>query len=198
LYQFHLSRNTKLVLFNRIKFICHHKITTLWVWILLRWYVLDTTLCDKVCQWLATGRWFSPSLWLWCLTPLLTILKLYHDNQFYWWRKPVLGENHRPVASHWQTLSHNVVSSTYHLSWLFSFVLKGILVGQLSKLFVALPFSINFRTIKLKTRWMITPLKEFYLWAPGLARHYFCFKIKSSVNKDIFRRKIHGRGLTPH
>jgi hypothetical protein len=24
----------------------------------------------------------------------------------------VLGENHRPVARHWQTLSHNVVSST--------------------------------------------------------------------------------------
>ena len=22
--------------------------------------VLDTTLCDKVCQWLATGLWFSP------------------------------------------------------------------------------------------------------------------------------------------
>jgi hypothetical protein len=22
--------------------------------------VLDTTLCDKVCQWLATGQWFSP------------------------------------------------------------------------------------------------------------------------------------------
>jgi hypothetical protein len=22
--------------------------------------VLDTTVCDKVCQWLATGRWFSP------------------------------------------------------------------------------------------------------------------------------------------
>jgi hypothetical protein len=26
----------------------------------------------------------------------------------------VLGENHRLVASHWQTLSHNVVSSTPH------------------------------------------------------------------------------------
>ena len=25
----------------------------------------------------------------------------------------VLGENHRPVASHWQTLSHSVVSSTH-------------------------------------------------------------------------------------
>ena len=24
------------------------------------WVVLDTTLCDKVCQWRATGRWFSP------------------------------------------------------------------------------------------------------------------------------------------
>ena len=28
----------------------------------------------------------------------------------------VLGENHRPVASHTQTLSHNVVSSTPCLS----------------------------------------------------------------------------------
>jgi len=24
------------------------------------WGVLDATLCDKVCQWLAVGRWFSP------------------------------------------------------------------------------------------------------------------------------------------
>jgi len=33
---------------------------TLWVWIPLRRGVLDTTLCDKVCQSLATGQWFSP------------------------------------------------------------------------------------------------------------------------------------------
>jgi hypothetical protein len=31
----------------------------LWIRILLRQGVLDTTLCDKVCQWLATDRWFS-------------------------------------------------------------------------------------------------------------------------------------------
>ena len=30
------------------------------VWIPLMWGVLDTTLCDKVCQWLAVGQWFSP------------------------------------------------------------------------------------------------------------------------------------------
>ena len=39
------------------------------------------------------------------------------------WRQVLLveetgvpGENHRPVASHWQTFSHNVVSSTPCLS----------------------------------------------------------------------------------
>jgi hypothetical protein len=29
---------------------------------LLRRGVLDTTLCDQVCQWLAAGRWFSPDI----------------------------------------------------------------------------------------------------------------------------------------
>jgi hypothetical protein len=32
---------------------------TLWVWILLRRGVLDTTLCDKTFQWLTTDRWSS-------------------------------------------------------------------------------------------------------------------------------------------
>jgi hypothetical protein len=27
----------------------------------LWWGAHDTTLCDKVCQWLATGRWFAPN-----------------------------------------------------------------------------------------------------------------------------------------
>ena len=30
------------------------------IWLDLRWWgVLNRTLCDKVCQWLATGQWFS-------------------------------------------------------------------------------------------------------------------------------------------
>jgi hypothetical protein len=44
------------------------------------------------------------------------------------WRSVLLvevaGENHRPVASHWQTLSYNVVSSTLRHEWecLFGFL----------------------------------------------------------------------------
>jgi hypothetical protein len=37
------------------------------------------------------------------------------------------GENHRPVASHWQTLSHNVVSSTPVMSriWTHNLIVIG-------------------------------------------------------------------------
>jgi hypothetical protein len=34
----------------------------LWDRIPSRRGILDATLCDKVCQWLATGRWFSPDI----------------------------------------------------------------------------------------------------------------------------------------
>jgi hypothetical protein len=50
---------------------------------------------------------------LWCLMLLSIIFQLYRGCQFYWLRKPEYHrENHRPVASHWQTLSHNVVHLT--------------------------------------------------------------------------------------
>ena len=37
----------------------------------------------------------------------------------------VPGEYHRPATSHWQTLSHNVVSSTPCLSGIWTFVVNG-------------------------------------------------------------------------
>ena len=43
-------------------YICNQCLSplTLCVPIPLRRGLLDTTLCDQVCQWLTTGRWFSP------------------------------------------------------------------------------------------------------------------------------------------
>jgi hypothetical protein len=56
----------------------------LWVRIPLRQGVLDTTLCDKVCQWVAAGRWF---FWVHRFTP-----SMYVNDNFYqfsmsirWW-----------------------------------------------------------------------------------------------------------------
>jgi hypothetical protein len=53
--------------------------------------------------------WFG----LWCLMPLSPIFQLYRGSQVLLVEKTgVPVENHRPVASHIQTLSHNVASST--------------------------------------------------------------------------------------
>jgi hypothetical protein len=54
-------------------------------------------------------------LGLWCLTSLSTMFQLYHGSQFYCWRKQEY-QRKPPTCSHWQTSSHNVVSSTPHLS----------------------------------------------------------------------------------
>ena len=63
----------------------------------------------------------------WHLTPLSTIFQLYHGDQFLLVEKTgVLGENHWPVASHWQTLSHIVVSSTPRLSGIRTHVVSGV------------------------------------------------------------------------
>ena len=52
--------NLEVIIWN-YNYLCNQCISplALWIWIPRRLGVLDTTLCDKVCQWLAAGRWFS-------------------------------------------------------------------------------------------------------------------------------------------
>jgi hypothetical protein len=50
---------------------------------------------------------------LWCPTLLSPICQLYRGVSFI---SGVQGENHRPTANSWYTLSHNVVSSTSSLN----------------------------------------------------------------------------------
>jgi hypothetical protein len=42
------------------KFLFNHCLSPLMLWVRISIWTRCTTLCDKVCQWLATGWWFSP------------------------------------------------------------------------------------------------------------------------------------------
>jgi hypothetical protein len=76
---FLMINNIYKLLFNYVSYVKNRyriisRSLSLWVWILFRWGVLDTTLCGKACQWLATGQWFSPG------TPVSSTNKTDHHN----------------------------------------------------------------------------------------------------------------------
>ena len=68
-----------------------------------------------------SAHWAASSTFNVCLLDALNAT--FNNNSVISWQLVLLveetgrpGENHRPAASHWQTLSHNVVSSTPHPS----------------------------------------------------------------------------------
>ena len=59
---------------NNYLHLCNQCISPLTLWVRISPRARCTTLCDKVCQWLVTGRWFSPR------TPVSSFNKTYrHD-----------------------------------------------------------------------------------------------------------------------
>ena len=69
----------------------------------------------------------------------------------------VPGENHRPAVSHWQTLSHNIISSTVHLAWarfeLTTLVMIGTeCIGSYKSNYHMIPTTMA-PQIQIKTEW---------------------------------------------
>ena len=57
-----------------------------------------------------------PRFGLWYLTPLSTIFQLYHDRQFYRWRKPECPRKTTDLPQVINKLEHIMMQSTLHLS----------------------------------------------------------------------------------
>jgi hypothetical protein len=77
--------------------------------------VLCITLCDTVCQWLAAGLlYFQCTLYsiMWYSLSMTCGRPQVIDKQYHIMLYRVHWKNKRPSASHWQTVSHNVVQST--------------------------------------------------------------------------------------
>ena len=86
---------------------------------------------------------------LWCLTPLSTIFQLYillmEETR-------VPGENHRLVASHCQTWSHNVVSSTPQNEWVSNSQLLVVIGTNCTGSYTSNYYTITATTARLRLK----------------------------------------------
>jgi hypothetical protein len=54
-------------------YLCNQCLSPLMLWVRISIRVRCTTLCDKVCQWLAIGLWFSPGPSVFSIKKIFTI-----------------------------------------------------------------------------------------------------------------------------
>ena len=57
-------------------YLCNQCLSPLMLWVQISIRARCTILCDKVCQWLAMGRWFSPGPLVSCTNKTETLLKM--------------------------------------------------------------------------------------------------------------------------
>ena len=107
-----------------------------------------------------------------CLKPLLTIIQLYS-----WWRKPEYPEKTTDLCKSWQTLSHNVVSSTPCVR---EFELKTLVVIGTDWIG---SFKSNYRTI-------MTTMAPMFLESEWLLFNSAIFQLYRGENKLIFNEMM--------
>jgi hypothetical protein len=71
-------------------------------------WLLSTKPCKIFIIWIKAG--------VWCLTPLSTIIQLYHSGQFYWWRKPDYPEKTSDLLQVTDKL-YRIMLYWVHLTW---------------------------------------------------------------------------------
>jgi hypothetical protein len=64
-------------------YLCNHCLSPLMLWVRISIVDRCTTLCDQVCQWLETGRWFSPG------TPVYSNAYIQEEQTIQWPKEKV-------------------------------------------------------------------------------------------------------------
>ena len=88
------------------------------------WLLVSTMYSVLVCEWLCFNSKLSLFFWYMRYFSVMVFNATFNSILAISWRSVLLieearisWENHRPVASHWQILSHNVVSSKHCHEW---------------------------------------------------------------------------------
>jgi hypothetical protein len=103
---------------------------------------------------------------LWCLLPLSTIFQLFRGGVLLVEETGVPRENHWPAASHRQTLSHNVASSTPRLSGILTHNVSGDRHWLHMLLEIQLPYDHDYDGPLISTQEKPTPVTAQIFFVP--------------------------------